>query len=251
MNENIARDQLVESQNQPEKPWLKIGLFASVGLFLAGGLVFAGMQIGKRQTQSQLPAQPTPIPRAIATPTPVAVVIPTQAVMVTPTPMLTPTFDPTTNWKTYTNTKYGYSIKYPLGAEVKEFGYPNKDMCFNITYKLTSITIVSPDAGGVGCIRTGIGYEGKEKEESIIVGDKEYTVRGVEEMGPGETLNFHNETLIVKGGLDGPKGRLGLEYGSVGEETSTYQNYLENKKYIYQILSTFRFLPSGNSGQEE
>lgn len=32
---------------------------------------------------------------------------------VTPTVTPTPTTDPAANWKTYTNTKYGYSIKYP------------------------------------------------------------------------------------------------------------------------------------------
>lgn len=33
--------------------------------------------------------------------------IPTSGLVVTPTP------DPTANWKTYTNTKYGFEIKYP------------------------------------------------------------------------------------------------------------------------------------------
>lgn len=46
------------------------------------------------------------IPRLVAKPTPTPV--PTQI----PTP--TPTVDPTSDWKTYTNTKYNYSIKYPV-----------------------------------------------------------------------------------------------------------------------------------------
>ena len=33
---------------------------------------------------------------------------------------LTPTIDPTTNWKTYTNTKYGFSFKYPSSLNLEE-----------------------------------------------------------------------------------------------------------------------------------
>lgn len=42
----------------------------------------------------------------------------TTYVPVQPSP--TPTVDPTANWKTYTNTKYGYTIKYPEGFGVDE-----------------------------------------------------------------------------------------------------------------------------------
>lgn len=43
----------------------------------------------------------------------------------TPTPLVSPkptaqADDPTANWKTYTNLKYGYSIKYPLGFSTEQ-----------------------------------------------------------------------------------------------------------------------------------
>lgn len=38
------------------------------------------------------------------------------------TPVPTAQFDPTANWKTYTNSKYGYSFKFPDNWYLKEFG---------------------------------------------------------------------------------------------------------------------------------
>jgi len=52
----------------------------------------------------------------IAHPTPTDALLPvtTNAPLVSPTDSPTPTpVDPTTSWRTYTNTTYGYSIKYP------------------------------------------------------------------------------------------------------------------------------------------
>lgn len=64
------------------------------GVLVFTGATFGAYRFGQRQ------AQPTP------TPTPAAVV--------------TPTPDATANWKTYTNTEYGYSIKYPTDWVVLE-----------------------------------------------------------------------------------------------------------------------------------
>lgn len=85
-----------------EKPWLKPLLFSILGIILAFGLVFAGYKIAQlKQVQLQPGPQPTPTPESVSTPTP--------TIVVTPTP------DPTADWKTYTNSKYGYQFKHPLG----------------------------------------------------------------------------------------------------------------------------------------
>lgn len=61
---------------------------------------------------------PTPstssVPTATPPPAPTENVAPTPTEEPTPTILPTPTTDPTTNWNTYLNTNYGYSIKYPL-----------------------------------------------------------------------------------------------------------------------------------------
>jgi len=119
MEENIVQNQTNQSteiQNQPAKPWLKIALVSVLGLVLFGGLVFAGMQIGKKQTPVVSQPSLTPQAIAIATSTPAAL-IPTQTPLATSMPTLTSTLDPTANWKTYTNTKYGYTVRYPESWE--------------------------------------------------------------------------------------------------------------------------------------
>lgn len=95
------------------KKRLKIGLFSLLGLVLAGGLVFAGCKLRQRQVQPIPTVTPTPAPKF----TPMPKISPTPVITATPGP--TPTPDPTANWKTYTNTKYGFSIKYPNNKQVE------------------------------------------------------------------------------------------------------------------------------------
>lgn len=81
----------------PKKnPLPKIVLLVILGLLVAGVLVYAGIAIGKKQNPPE--------------------VIP-QVVEPSPTP------DPTANWKTYRNDKYGFEFKYPEDyslADIKE-----------------------------------------------------------------------------------------------------------------------------------
>ena len=72
----------------PKINWL---LFSFVGIVVLIFGVAIGLMIGK-----YIYTKPTPTPIISASPT------------------STPIADPTANWKTYTNTKFGYSIKYPL-----------------------------------------------------------------------------------------------------------------------------------------
>lgn len=48
-----------------------------------------------------------------------------QQISVSPTPQISKAIDETANWKTYTNSKYGYSVKYPSELLVKEEGKIN------------------------------------------------------------------------------------------------------------------------------
>jgi hypothetical protein len=102
--EEEVKPQLPVEPPEPELPapsfWErakinKSKIFVSVlGIFVFAGAVFGAYKLGQRQVQ---PPQPTPTPE-VATPTP----------------------DPTADWKTYTNTEYGYSIKYPKDWNTSE-----------------------------------------------------------------------------------------------------------------------------------
>lgn len=88
--EPVAVTPTLLTNQPPFGSWWKVGVLV-VGVLLAGSIAYAGYQYSQKQTPSV--AQPTPTPVVVATPTP----------------------DLTANWKTYTDTKYGYSIKYPQG----------------------------------------------------------------------------------------------------------------------------------------
>lgn len=106
--EEEVKAQLPVDQPEPELPtpsfWEKIKinkfkiLAGVLGIFVFAGAVFGAYKLGTRQ------AQPTPQP----TPTPL------------PSETLVEEGDPTANWKTYTNTKYRYSFKYPLDTQMGE-----------------------------------------------------------------------------------------------------------------------------------
>lgn len=49
--------------------------------------------------------------------------IPTPTIVQTPSPTPTPTLDKTINWKTYTNTQYKYTFKYPPEYKIDETLY--------------------------------------------------------------------------------------------------------------------------------
>lgn len=74
---------------QAQKKKILIGLGSVLGILILAGAVFGVY----KYTQRQIPIEPTegPIPTLEATPTP----------------------DSTTDWETYTNEEYSYSIKYP------------------------------------------------------------------------------------------------------------------------------------------
>jgi len=122
-------EQTPEVQSQPvqspapvvpeRKSSLPLIIILLVAILLVGiGGVYAGMQIGKKQvTPNQIISQPPILPTTIPTS------IPTQLPEITSAP----TPDATTNWKTYTNTEYGFSVKIPL-----EWGsYSMKDFSFS------------------------------------------------------------------------------------------------------------------------
>jgi len=175
-------------------------------------------------------------------------------------PSATSEADEYEGWLTYKNDKYQYEFRYPDGATVSQAGVeafglseeewkegvtPEEkfekytgDICVGITYELGYAYISAPVNAGFAhaqCGRTGMGYEGVEKEEALVIDGKSYTAKGFEEKGPGETLNFHNETLVVTLD-DGTR----IEYGARPDEAATFADYLEFRLELLKIVQSYR-----------
>jgi len=166
-------------------------------------------------------------------------------------------------WLTYTNDVYGYEFRYPSGAEVAEtpiggFRLPAEEyeagvtfedaydlhtgkVCVTVSYEFGYINISAPPNEGfryVICGRTGRAYEGPDREDSLLIDGTTYTAGGFEEQGPGETLNYHNETLILTLD-DGTR----IEYGAGPSETATFEDYLLIRDDLLRIVQSYHKLP--------
>jgi putative hemolysin len=172
-------------------------------------------------------------------------------------------------WLVYTNDVYGYRLSYPPSTTITErgpLGFPTDELpegmsvddyiaqlqemytdklCVRIQYELGYINITAPpnaDGKYGPCGRTGVAYEIIDRSETVVVGGQSYLAKGLEETGPGETLNYHNETLWIRL-ADGTQ----IEYGAAHTETATYEDYLETtKKVLLQMLGSFQQIPAAN-----
>ena len=175
-------------------------------------------------------------------------------------PALSPTVDDYTDWIIYTNDVYNYQFKFPPGASIEEAKkeafslspdevdagmtfekkydkYTGK-ICVSLNHKLGYVQIsaaANKNFAHTICGRTGRVYEGPGKSDTLTIDEKTYTAKGFEEQGPGETLDFHNETLVVTLD-DGTR----IEYGSQPDETATYADYLTIRSDILKIVESFK-----------
>lgn len=92
----------------PFGSWWKVGMLV-VGALLTASLLYAASRYS--QKQPSIVTSPTRVPTRLPTPTPTPLVS-----LPTATPSLP---DETANWKTYTNSAYSFSIKYPPDKKVE------------------------------------------------------------------------------------------------------------------------------------
>jgi hypothetical protein len=166
-------------------------------------------------------------------------------------------------WLTYTNDVYKYEFRYPPGAEITEapmeaFSVPTEEfeagvtfedvyeqytgkVCISVQYELGYINFSGSSVESsdyITCGRTGRAYEGPDREETLLIDGGTYTAHGFEEQGPGETLDYHNETLGVL--LDDG---TGIQYGAAPSETATFADYLMIRDDLLRIVQSYRALP--------
>jgi len=215
--------ELVGIKPIPQNNWWKIGFLVTTALFLATAGVF-GFFVFKTRGKTQ-PLQPTQVPILTPTFTPTPTPTPTPIVF----PTLVPTPDSTANWKTYTNTKYGYSIKYPPEFNYKISGKGEAMVVFDPSQEV----LKSPAA--------------EDKALVIITADTSKPV--IDKTYYGEPTQIAEETKVT---IDGEIGQqvvfskpIAWIQTVVSHGQRSFYFNLQNMQYhseYNQILSTFKFL---------
>ena len=250
--------------SQPERRRLR----RKVAVLLVFGVVVAAVGGGVVSCGEDEETAATPAVTVQVTPTvqpsPTAAVPPEETAPAEPTVAPSPEGeDEYAGWLTYTNDVYEYEFRYPPGAEVAEapleaFGLPTEEfeagvtfeevydlytgkICVSVSYELGYVNVSAPPNEGfqyVLCGRTSRAYEGPDREQTLLIDGGTYTASGFEEQGPGETLNYHNETLALTL-EDGTR----IEYGAAPSETATFEDYLLIRDDLLKIVQSYRKLP--------
>ncbi len=159
----------------------------------------------------------------------------------------TPTPDPTTNWKTYSNSEYNFSFKYPPMYDLRMEGKAP------YIYKDRVLTDAGGFAGG-SVLKKGVvilfdGYTNKDISENALKSEF-----GTEILIRSKSLGGENGTLVSIPSNQYEQ-RLFIPYGnnktlaitlSFGFETPNEERKLYAKEFE-QILSTFKFTDSNLS----
>jgi len=151
------------------------------------------------------------------------------------------TVDQTAGWKTYTNTQYGYEIKYPQEGKVEIITSDDGDgfrklqpnQCILITYQNSYVTIGIPpyERGSCGMLNTGRGISDIRVKEQIVFNGKNYIAEGWKTEDNYEDLYFTANNVDINYGTDHPTNL----YKYLNEV-----DYNNAKNLDYKIISTFK-----------
>ncbi len=151
------------------------------------------------------------------------------ALKTTPSPTPTPILDETANWKTYTNQKYGYLVKYPPDWKYTETDDPGLGDG-PLSYTTFIPTNIPP----------------KDSQTfTIIIDRKNWTEykKGAVSIGGFKPFNFNGTNALI---FDQPGYDKQISFNSPSQNTIIigYSGDLgeKNMKITDQILSTFKFL---------
>lgn len=165
----------------------------------------------------------------------------------------TPSFisDETANWKTYTNTKYGYSIKYPnawylWSVHPYDKGKPGD-------YRYAYLTESTPPNGEVIGVSNGIQITALANEKKLNSNDyiKEFVLPGEDLLHNLQNIKIKSmkldnvdaslvEGLFAAGNSPGPVIYIAKE-SQVFQIWGGIENMKEGRKIFDKVISTFKF----------
>lgn len=169
----------------------------------------------------------------------------------TPSPTPTITTDPTANWKTYTNTKYNFSIKYPSSWNTQTIIRTNEESgSANVTGTDNNIEISNDSGMVVPSIHINILDQSLEKE----IANYQYILKNSPTGGFSNIKQYSGNFMGMDATVFEMTQKLSsnltttintyyfkLPTGYGISVTKTDQNSNLNQKELDQILSTFQF----------
>lgn len=221
------------NQNIPQKNIFKPLFFLFLGLFLAI-LIILTLFLIKANKTIQITENIISSPTSIPTPT-----------LIPPQISITPTTDPTADWKTYTNSTYKYSIKYPNNwlSKISTDGSLNLTTPENekAVKEIRKSGMMSEEPDGsylIACYQNineyNKGTGTKTLSDYFVKNNDEYLL--LDEI----TINkFHSYIIEMKGMGTGVKG-----YIIENSNSSFCQISLKNKELTNienQFINTFKF----------
>lgn len=161
-----------------------------------------------------------------------------QTAAVYPIPSPTPTSDPTANWQTYTNTKYGYAVKYPSDWSGSCPSQPcDSAAMFSVTKQPIGLDIIVKQKAQVvtpkDAFSKAVTTQIFSQQEMIIDSIPAYA--GLVKEGPAEIGPFLKQHIFVVKNVYIYQITFS-EKLEKGDEMSLRQQQLFD-----QILSTFKF----------
>lgn len=198
-------------------------LLVVLGLLVIALSVFVGTQIGNKQTSSQHAEVILP------TTSPTQIVVNPTALPTT----VTPTPNPTVNWKTYTGTEY--TFRYPQDWTLRS---EENDNAVFMANKEGSVGIVFSDSQYP--YGFGPGYiELKRNDLHIPFLGKTIVAKEVDSSFADFSVKDPRELHILFG--------TGYPIASVSDSNKSISDYAASKETILKILSSFQFIDSTKS----
>ena len=216
-----------------QKKKILIGLGSFLGVLVLVGAVFGVY----KYVQNQIPLEestPTPLPAEVST----------------------EEGDPTADWQTYTNTEYGYLIKYPSDWKIEELPTEGGGMAF--PYIRSVLTSLDQQKSVEANQRIFIEITNPQRitHDPISREAVQAFFSGLTGSSIGDLYFSENEQKAVSfesiSDLDKRvEGSYVWVVSSEGNYWFQFYQPGEKTEFFNLILSTFKFLPSAGSGQGE